>query len=241
MKIRKKECIKYADPGFIFNKNDGLLLINGIKYIVRTAIKNISGTRVLILYFYESERAADNAAPEYTLFQCRNDYITLWRCEAGKEKWLSASLENLGDRYDNLPPKSAFYRKNDEQRVTQFCAVSEKQGFKALLSLQKSIMQTRLLERTKKRERIIIGRMQSVPVVPRGLKNWVHREILPHYIYYIYKRSKKPMQGYCTACRNDVLVSGVKHYSEGECPRCKKTVIFKASGRAAHSFDRKTV
>ena len=241
MKINKRECRKYADPGFTFKKNDGLLLIENINHIVRTAIKNISGKRVLILYFYERERAADNAAPEYILFQCRDDYITLQKFEDGTEKWLSASLENLGEHYAYFHKTCAFYRKKDDERVTRFCKRSYTDSFTALDSLQKYIMQTRLKERIKKRERKIIERMQSVPPVPRALKGWIHREILPHYIYYIYKRSKKPMQGYCTACRHDILVSGVKHCGKGKCPRCGKSVTFKANGRTKRIFDRITV
>ena len=76
MKINKRECKKFANPGLKFNKNDGLLLIKNIKYIIRTAIKNIAGRRILIMYFYKRDRAAENAAPEYILFQSRYDYIT---------------------------------------------------------------------------------------------------------------------------------------------------------------------
>jgi predicted RNA-binding Zn-ribbon protein involved in translation (DUF1610 family) len=239
MKINKKECRKYTDPGLTFNKNDGLLLVKYIKYIVRTAIKNISGKRILTVHFYEREGAADNAAPAYTLFQCRDDYITLQRLDGGNIKWVSASLENLGGSYSDLIKKSAFYRKNDEKRVTKFCANLSSEGFDALKFLQKSIMNIRLTKRIKKREYKIIDRMKSVPPAPRGIKNWMRREILPHYVYYIYS-GKKTMQGYCTACRNNVSVSGVKNCSEGKCPVCGKAVIFRASGRTKRIFDRLT-
>lgn len=241
MKINKRECRKNANPGLIFKKNDGLLLVKNIKYIARTAVKNIAGQRVLTVYFYERERAADNSAPEYTLFQCRDDYVILQRLESGMLKWRIASLENLGEMYVYFTGTCAFYRQKDEERVTQFCGYSDIKGFDSLNFLQNTIMQTRLTERIKERERKTVERMKPVTAVPRGLNGWVHREILPHYIYYKYHRSKKPMQGYCTACRHDVTVSGVKHCGAGKCPHCGKAVIFKASGRTKHIFDRNTV
>ena len=102
MRINKQKCRKYVNPGFTFKKNDGLLLIENIKYIVRTAIKNIAGHRILILFFYKRERAADNPAPEYALFQCRDDYITLQCSDDGNIKWRVASLDNLGGCYSSL-------------------------------------------------------------------------------------------------------------------------------------------
>ena len=241
MKINKRECKKYANPGLTFKKNDGLLLVGTIQYIVRTAIKNIAGRRILIAYFYKRERAADNAAPEYTLFQCRDDYITLQRTDDTELKWRKASLDNLEGQNSYITKKCAFYRQEDEQTVTRFCADSKDKGFDALKKLQYKIMNLRLTDRIKRREQKIIERMKTVPSVPRGLKSWIHREILTHYVYYIYKRSKKPMQGYCTACRHDVLVSGVKHNNDGKCPRCGKAVKFKASGITKRIFDRETV
>lgn len=40
MKINKRECRKFADPGFKMNQNHGLLHAEKVKYIVRTAVKN---------------------------------------------------------------------------------------------------------------------------------------------------------------------------------------------------------
>jgi hypothetical protein len=241
MKINKRECKKYANPGLKFKKNDGLLIAKSIKYIVRTALKNIAGRRILILYFYKRERAADNAAPEYALFQCRDDYITLQYPENGNIKWLTASLYNLGDRYDRFIKGSAFYRQEDEQRVTKFCNDPKLKGFDALNRLQEKIMAVRLIKRIKSRERKIVERMKSVPPVPRGFKNWIHREVMPQYIFYDYKRGSKPMPGYCTACRRDVFVSGARHNGKGKCPRCRKDIIFKSSGKAKQVWNRATV
>lgn len=242
MKINKKECRKYADPGLNFNPGNGLLLLGQMDYIVRATIKNIAGQRVLILYFYSREKAAQGLfEPEYTLFQNRDDYITLQRTDNSRRKWREASLNNFMGQNTYFTKKCVFYRKIHEQIVTRFCKNPKLSGFDTLIFLQESIMKMRLTERIKIREQKIIERMKPVPSVPRGFKGWIHRDILPHYIFYEYKRGNKPMNGYCTACRHDVLVSGAKHCLAGKCPRCGKKITFKASGKAKRVWNRTTV
>ena len=59
--MNKRVLRKYADPHIRFQKSNGLLHCSQIKYIVRTAVKNIDGTRMLVLYLYEAEkRRRDN-------------------------------------------------------------------------------------------------------------------------------------------------------------------------------------
>jgi hypothetical protein len=242
MGISKKECRKHIDPGLIFSPGDGLLIAGQTDHIVRTSVRNIAGKRLLILYFYNRKKAAAGCnEPEYVLFQGRDDYITLQRTEDGNIKWREACLDNLGDRYNYFTNKCAFYRLRDEQIVTRFCKISDKTGFDALNALQGAIMCVRLVKRTTAREQKIINRMKPIPAVPRGLKGWIHREVLPHYIFYDYKRGGKPMEGYCTACRHNVIVSGAKYNLAGICPRCRHSITFKASGKAKRVWDRTTV
>ena len=48
MRINKRECRKFADPGLKMNRNHGLLHTEKVKYIVRTAIKNIGGQKAFL-------------------------------------------------------------------------------------------------------------------------------------------------------------------------------------------------
>ena len=85
MEIKKRECRKFADPELRMNRNHGLLHATKVKYIVRTAVKNIGGKRLLVLYIYQREQAAEgNFRPVWTMFQSRNEYITLFRREQGR-------------------------------------------------------------------------------------------------------------------------------------------------------------
>jgi len=240
MGLRKKECRKYADPGVTINRNNGLLCMEQAKYIVRTALKNIAGRRILILYFYSREKALNGyCKPVYTLFQVKDDYITLEQSEDGTDKWRTASLYNLFGCY--FTDKCVFFTVKDKRRVTRYCNNPQRNGLSALNGLQDSIKKDRMNERIKALDRKTLKRMETISPVPRDFKGWIHREVLPAYIFYEYHRSKKPMSGYCTACQHDVLVSGAKHNKPGRCPRCKRTVTFKAVGISKRVWDRATV
>lgn len=101
MRIDKRKCRKFADPGLKMNRNHGLLHAEKVKYIVRTAVKNIGGQRILVLYVYLREQAADGIfIPVWTMFQGRTEYITLFRKEDGSTSWNKAAFCNLKRDYD---------------------------------------------------------------------------------------------------------------------------------------------
>ena len=238
----KRACSKFADPELNFRNGDGLFLLGKLSHIVRSSVKNIAGHRTLVLYFYNREAATMGSdKPEYTLFQCKDDYVTLRQTESGKIKWISGQLDNMGERYGYFTNACAFYRQRDEQIVTRYCGIEDRTGFDALSGLQNSIMASRQKERALARERETIKRMKPVPAAPRGLKGWINRDVLPHYIFYDRARSGRPRSGYCTACRSDVTVSGAKHNIGGTCPSCGKSVMLKAGGISKNVLDRDTV
>ena len=241
MKLNKRELRKFADPGLKFNPGNGLLLFKKIKHIVRAAVKIIGGKRILTVYFYNREQAAAGCyIPEYTLFQIKNDYIVLYRKNTGELKWQTSCIDNIEEKYGEFIKKCAFYRQNDEQIVTCFCKMGEFKGFAALNELQTAIKSARLIKKNKARANKTIKRMKVIRSVPKDLNNWIHKNVLPHYIFYKYNRSKKPIQGYCTACKRDVLITGPKHNAYGKCTSCGKNIMFKAIGVAKVS-DRTTV
>jgi hypothetical protein len=241
MRISKNACRKYIAPGLTISPGSGLLCVKEIKYIVRTAVKNIAGKRTLLLYFIDREKAVKgDYTPIYTIFQAMNDYITWHQTDKESGKWLTSCLDNINCCYENLSRISAFYSPNDEARITRFCAVPEKIGFNALQRKQSSIMAERRKLRTIAREEPIIEIMKRVPAAPRDIRGFFHREVLPAYIFYTYHKSKKLMEGYCSACRHDVLVTGARHNLPGECPRCKRKITFKAKSWCSKLYDRST-
>ena len=238
-KIDKRACRKFAMPELEFNLNEGVLHVESCPYIIRTAVRNISGQRILMLYIYQRENIlAGSIKPRWVMFHSRDDFATLSFRENAKATWQCSTLDSL-DRIGGFDSKCAFYRQQDEARVARFCKC-ERGAISMLGYLQRLISYRKELERKWKKQRAIIDRMKYVPVLPRDLKGFIHREVMPQYIFYDYQR-KAPGHAYCTACRHEVRIAAAKHNTSGLCPRCKKKITFKCRGRRGRIFDRETV
>lgn len=238
-KIDKRACRKLAMPELEFNLNEGVLHVESCPYIIRTAVRNIAGQRILMLYIYQRENIlAGSIKPRWVVFQGRDDFATLSLRENASATWQCSMLDSL-DRIYRFDTKCAFYRQQDEARATRFCKC-EHSVISALTHLQWSVSRRKALERKRKKQRAIIERMKYVPVLPRDLKGFIHREVMPQYIFYDYQR-KGPERAVCTACRHEVSIAAAKHNASGTCPRCKKKITFKCRGRRGRIFDRATV
>ena len=238
-KIDKRACRKFAMPELEFNLNEGVLHVESCPYIIRTAVHNISGQRILVLYIYQRESIlAGSIKPRWVMFHSRDDFATLSFREDAKATWQCSTLGSL-DRIWGFDSKCAFYRQQDESRVARFCKC-ERGAISMLGYLQRLISYRKELERKWKKQRAIIERMKYVPVLPRDLKGFIHREVMPQYIFYDYQR-KGPERAFCTACRHEVRIAAAKHNASGTCPRCKKKITFKCRGRRGRIFDRATV
>lgn len=238
-KIDKRACRKLAMPELEFNLNEGVLHVESCPYIIRTAVRNIAGQRILVLHIYQRESIlAGSIKPRWVMFHSRDDFATLSFREDAKATWQCSTLGSL-DRIWGFDSKCAFYRQQDESRVARFCKC-ERGAISMLGYLQRLISYRKELERKWKKQRAIIDRMKYVPVLPRDLKGFIHREVMPQYIFYDYQR-KAPGHAYCTACRHEVRIAAAKHNTSGLCPRCKKKITFKCRGRRGRIFDRETV
>ena len=238
-KTDKRACRKFAMPELEFNLNEGVLHVESCPYIIRTAVRNIAGQRILVLYIYQRESIlAGSIKPRWVMFHSRDDFATLSFREDAKATWQCSTLGSL-DRIGGFDSKCAFYRQQDESRVGRFCKC-ERGAISMLGYLQRLISYRKELERKWKKQRAIIDRMKYVPVLPRDLKGFIHREVMPQYIFYDYQR-KAPGHAYCTACRHEVRIAAAKHNTSGLCPRCKKKITFKCRGRRGRIFDRETV
>ena len=238
-KIDKRACRKFALPELEFNLNEGVLHVESCPYIIRTAVRNVAGQRILMLYIYQRENIlAGSIKPRWVVFQGRYDFATLSLRENASATWQCSPFDYL-NRVCRFDIKCAFYRQQDEARAAHFCKC-EHSAISALICLQWSISRHKALERKRKKQRAIIERMKYVPVLPRDLKGFIHRKVMPQYIFYDYQR-KVPGHAYCTACRHEVRIAAAKHNTSGLCPRCKKKITFKCRGRRGRVFDRETV
>lgn len=237
--MNKRALRKYINPKTRFNLNNGLFCAEEIKYLVCTSVKNISGRRILILYFYLKDNIlAGDLLPIWIVFQSANEYITY--CNSGKTRWRTCRFCDLERDYYFIN-HCAFYSIADEKRVTKFCKITDEKGFDSLYRFQLNLFYKKERQNKIKKQQQIAQKMKSVVSLPRDLKNFILREAVPYYIFYDYHRSKKPYKGYCTACKHEVGVTGIKHNSTGICPHCKKTVTYKCRGRRGNIIDRTTV
>lgn len=237
--MNKRALRKFAESGRKLNLKNGIFCAEQVKFVVCTAIHNIGRRRTLVLYVYSKETAAaGDFLPRWTMFQTKDEYITLYRDEKGT-RWQTAMFNGLGKEH-GFAKKCAFYSLADEQRVSRFCEKPDGKGFDSLSMLQWQIFYRRQEENKRKQEQKILNRMKVVGALPRDIKGFMHRETLPQYIFYDYQRSKAPVNGYCTACRHEVEVIGAKHNKKAICPRCGKQITFKSRGKRGYILDRST-
>lgn len=237
--MNKRALHKFAIPDRKPNPKNGVFCAEQVKYVVRTAIKNIAHHRTLVLYIYVKENVLDgDYVPQWTMFQGKDDYITLYHDEKGT-RWQKSMFGNLGKDY-YFREKSSFYSQSDEDRVTRFCQNEKLKGFDSLSSFQYSLFYKRQKENELKRQQKVADRMKPVKSLPRDIKGFMHRETLPHYIFYDYVKGKAPLNAYCTGCKHEVSVIAAKHNSNGVCPHCKRKITYKSRGRRGYIVDRST-
>lgn len=241
MKLNKRKCRVFADPRLKFPSGNGLLCARQIGYIVRTAVKIIDHHKILILYVYPRKQLVEgNFQPCYTVFQAKDDFITLARKEDGSTTWRKSEFDNLDSSY-RFSDNCAFYSIQDESCVSHYFNDSTDTGFTPLIKAQDAIIARRRKERQIAKERAIIDRMAGIPTLPRGLKSWIHKSIMPAYFFYNYKRGGKDVPGVCSACGHEIILSGIKQDSKHTCPNCKHDLIAKPrSRRGSNMQDRCT-
>lgn len=185
--LHKRKCRKLAEPDLKMAAGNGILHAGQIDYVIRTAVKIIDHHKTLVLYVYPRTLAVQgDFQPCYTVFQTIDDFITLARKENGSTAWHTAAFDNLKNIW-NFTDKCAFYSATDETRLCQYFKNSSGSGFKPLLEAQRTIQERRRQKRQQIRENEIIRRMECVPALPRGLKGWIHKSVMPAYFFYDYK------------------------------------------------------
>lgn len=246
-KIDKKACRQFLEPLVPPASDCGLFLVQGLKYIVRTAVKIVGHRRLLILCLYARGDSPDGKPTlAYTIFQASNSFITYDHDPDSKTRWRTAILNNLSGVYHYARHNCAFYSSGDEQRVLRFCEPYVfkrclETGFDALFQLQQQLRGQETLCRQKRRERTIRAKFSDLRPLPSGLEGWMQREVMPAYFFYDYKKGRRSVQGICTACGREVELSGVRHNAKGVCPSCGRPFIMKSNGKRGHIWDRATV
>lgn len=241
MQMNKKECRKFANPGLKMNPRNGILHADQIGYIIRTAVKIIGNHKTLVLYIYSRSQATQgDFKPCMTMFHGKDDFITLAYKDDGSTAWRTAAFDRLGTDW-SFRRNCAFYSPKDNTRVSRYCSSNE-DGFTALISAQDAILARKRLDKQRIKEQHILDRMEGIKSLPRSLKGWVHRSVMPAYFFYDYVKGSRNVSGVCSACGHEIRLSCVKQGAKKTCTHCKKEIICKPrSRRGSNMYDRDTV
>lgn len=244
--IDKKACRQFLEPGLAPNSDCGLFLVPKLKYIIRTAVKIVGHRRLLILCLYaRGNTPGDRPRLAYTIFQASDSFITYDHQPDTKTVWRTAMLENLEQEYRFLIEKCAFYSRPDEVRVINFCKPHVAvqlcgTGFSAISHMQQQLRDKETLQRQKGREQKIRSRLSGLNPLPCDLEEWLRRKVLPAYFFYDYRKGKKAIRGLCSACGQEIELTGVRHNAAGVCPHCDRELTMKANKKRGYIWDRVT-
>lgn len=209
-----------------------------IKFFVSANIVSIIRKNdILTLSIYDKE----NGKIQYRLFldKKEKEYITQDFCNDITPKWRQSTLQNLSFGWQS---KSIIIDTNSARSILKYFK-AEKNPLSIINDFQTNILKERLELKHKELTNEIDEKMKLVSKLPKNFKQWIEEEALyeSRYIYYTYKRSNKPMTGYCTHCHNNVLVNKPKHNHKGICPSCKSPITYKSIGKSTRIEDSKRV
>lgn len=132
MPINRRECRRYVGLEPPMSVKNALFHADSLDYIIRTSVRNIDKKKTLILYVHLREAAAQgDFKPTLVLFQTKTCFASLlW--DEGKIKWRTSSLNEILDNIE----RSAFYLKDDAERIKRFCKQAGEKALDQLLWFQ---------------------------------------------------------------------------------------------------------
>lgn len=148
-----------------------------------------------------------------------------------KEKWLTGKLDRLDWNRDWWDSAERWLSPADAKLVGKYFGQATG-GYWDILKFQQSIREEELLLRHRRETDPWDADLAQVPALPKDWNRWVAKVGVPeNYIFYQYKR-RGAKTGWCSYCERDVPIKGPHHNDAGRCPRCRKTITFKSTGRA---------
>lgn len=245
MKLNKRACRHAANVPLRISLNAGVLYTERVRYLVTSAVKLIGGHRVLAVYFYECERLkANDRMPKWVVFQGKDTFATLERDAEGNVKWRDAMLTNLVDYYSGTFLSAyVFYKKTGCHTIARYIHVEANPTLvlRHLDDYQQDIRDRQAKIRRYKRDAVVRDKMRRVPQTPANLKRWADKHIMPHYLFYDYRKGRQKTRAFCSYCEKFSVIKRPKNKDVVICPKCGRKAIAKVQGRrAAYATDRNT-
>lgn len=109
---------------------------------------------------------------------------------------------------------------------------TNKSGYAAIVEYQRKCRQQDLAEKRRRETAPWDEDMARVPEEPTAFRRWVFHEAAPeNYMIYTYTKTGAK-EGWCTYCERTVqLKEKPLHGKIGICPRCKREITYKSSGK----------
>lgn len=215
--------------------------------VIRVQAKKVEGRAILILNFYKAADLKNPnkelVKPEYRVFLSRADWeFATQDLTKTKQNWTGMTVNDIW--YKEYKYQGAELDRNiDEKLLKHYFGFTYGPNWKKYIdSFQKSVKQKRRLHKNKSWISAAEKKMSEVPrKLPEDFGKWIQRDVLyrSRYIYYQYDKAKKGIgqQGYCTHCKNNVLIDGATHRKKGICPICKSRIMYLCESKAGYITD----
>lgn len=138
--------------------------------------------------------------------------------------WYDGLLSGSGAEDPWIDEHQAAYIKKTLQ--------TNKSGYAAIVEYQRKCRQQDLAEMRRRETAPWDDDMARVPEEPKAFKRWVfHEAVSENYMIYTYSKTGAK-EGWCTYCERTVqLKEKPLHGKIGICPRCKREITYKSSGK----------
>lgn len=239
--MNKRELSKIARP----EATEAMVLmaerIEEDRYIATAEALNVAGEEILLLNFFKrSQLIQKKTGAALRTFLSHDDYITQ-DLSTARTKWLTGCFNSIfGWSYWNS------HRFNVEFASDKDCQIIKKymkrylggeapNVWEAITAFQGDVMERRLAQRYKKETDRIDQKMELVPELPEGFREWAHDTAMADKRYLIYEAGKKRvLDGYCTCCKKkiriDTRMMKPRNKQRGKCPACGGEVTFVPKG-----------
>lgn len=158
--------------------------------------------------------------------------------------WTNAMLDNLKNVedvklakywYDSLLPGSGAedpWMDEHQAAYIKKTLQTNKSGYAAIVEYQRKCRQQDLAEMRRRETAPWDDDMARVPEEPKAFRRWVfHEAVSENYMIYTYSKTGAK-EGWCTYCEKTVqLKEKPLHGKTGICPRCKREITYKSSGK----------
>ncbi|MFI3254414.1 MAG: PcfJ domain-containing protein [Eubacteriales bacterium] len=208
----------------------------GQKYIVTSDL--LAHERTLVVTFFPTTEPKEQPEQaEFRIFLNQDDYITEYPHKS--RQWKTGRLETL------LPygfEKNTMALTEEEGKEINCFLQAEGNPVVNIVEYQRKIMKSRYMKKEDTEEEQIAQELKDLPPLPDDFATWVENEAMieSRYIFYQYQSGKKEQQGYCTHCKEDVIIKA-RHNDLGECPSCHSKVQFKTVSRTKNVIDTQEV